>query len=450
MISKLLERLLTALLPIRSQNPHNWDDDADWARLDQEPLRARSLLYWIGLIIVGLVIWSANANLEEVTRGEGKVIPSRQVQIIQAVDGGIVSEILVQEGQTVETGQLLLRIDDTRFVSSFRENRGQYLSLLAKAERLKALSENRPFSPPEEIKQQDPALIQEEGKLYQSTKHELDAQLGIARQQLQQRHDELQEANTNREQLTRQVELMQKELDFTRPLVKSGAVSQVEMMRLERSVIQTRGERDQVLSQIERIQSSISEAKRKIQGVQLTFSNRIRRELSDTQAKLSSLTEEKTALADRVKHADVKSPVRGTVKRLYVNTIGGVVQQGKEVIEIVPSDDTLVLEVKISPKDIAFLRPDLKAQVRFTAYDFSIYGSLEAVVEQIGADTVIDDKGNAFYMIRVHTLKPELGDDLPIIPGMVAQVDIVTGKKTLLAYLLKPILRAKFNALKER
>ncbi len=384
------------------------------------------------------------------TRGEGKVIPSRQVQIIQAVDGGVVSEILVQEGQTVDAGEMLLRIDDTRFVSSFRENRAQYLSLLVKAERLKALSEKRPFTPPEGLQHEDPNLLDQERRLYQSTRQELDAQLGIARQQLQQRHEELQEAITNREQLTRQYELLQQELDVTGPLVRTGAISQVELMRLERSVIQTRGERDQVLSQIERIQSSISEAKRKIQEVGLTFSNRIRRELSETQGKLSSLTEEETALADRVKHADVKSPVRGTVKRLYVNTVGGVVQQGKEVIEIVPLDDTLVLEVKVNPKDIAFLRPDLKAQVRFTAYDFSIYGSLEAVVEHIGADTVIDDKGNAFYMVRVRTLKPELGDNLPIMPGMVAQVDIVTGQKTLLAYLLKPILRAKSNALKER
>ncbi len=450
MISKLLERLLSTLLPLRSQNPHNWEDDADWARLDQEPLRARALLYWVGIIIVCLLAWSTYTELEEVTRGEGKVIPSRQVQIIQAVDGGIVSEILVQEGQTVDAGDILLRIDDTRFVSSFRENRAQYLSLLARGERLQALSENRPFSPPEELRKEDPNLLEQETRLYQSTKQELDAQLGIARQQFQQRQEELQEAITNREQLTRQYELLQKELDVTGPLVRTGAVSQVELLRLERSVIQTRGERDQVLSQIERIQSSIAEAKRKIQEVELTFSNRIRRELSDTQGKLSSISEEKTALADRVKHADVKSPVRGTVKRLYVNTVGGVVQQGKEVIEIVPLDDALVLEVKVSPKDIAFLRPDLEAQVRFTAYDFSTYGSLDAVVEQIGADTVIDDKGNAFYMVRVRTLKSELGDNLPIIPGMVAQVDIVTGQKTLLTYLLKPILRAKSSALKER
>ena len=182
----------------------------------------------------------------------------------------------------------------------------------------------------------------------------------------------------------------------------------------------------------------------------MTFFNRIRRELSEVQSKLGSLTEEETALVDRVKHADVKSPVRGTVKRLLVNTPGAVVPPGKEVIEIVPLDDTLILEAKIHPKDIAFLSPGLKAQVRFTAYDYAVYGSLDAEVEQIGVDTVIDDRGNAFYMLRVRTLEHQLGKGLPIIPGMVAQVDIITGEKSLLAYLLKPILLVKSNALRER
>ena len=244
--------------------------------------------------------------------------------------------------------------------------------------------------------------------------------------------------------------MVQKELDVTTPLFKSGAVSEVELLRLERDVVTTRGERNQVLSQIERIKSSMAEAKRKIKEVALTFANRFRRELSETLALLSGLSEEKLALSDRVKHAEVRSPVHGTVKRLLVNTIGGVVQPGKEVAEIIPLDDNLVLEVRVHPKDIAFLRPEQKAQVRFSAYDYSIYGSLEARVERIGADTIIDERGNAFYLVRVRTLEPNLGENLPIIPGMMAQVDIITGDKTLLAYLLKPILKAQSNALRER
>ena len=274
--------------------------------------------------------------------------------------------------------------------------------------------------------------------------------MAIARQQLTQRQEESNAAVSNRDQLNHRLELSTRELNVTKPLVSSGAVSEIEILRLERDVSAIRGERDQVLSQIERQQSTIQEARRKIQEVKLTFENRIRRELSDTLAKLASLSEENIGLADRVKHADVVSPVRGTVKRLLVNTVGAFVQPGKEILEIVPLDDSLVLEVRINPKDIGFLRPGQKAQVRFSAYDYAIYGSLEGKVEQIGADSVIDERGEAYYLARVRTLKPDLGLDMPVIPGMVATVDVITGQKTLLAYLLKPILRARYSALRER
>jgi adhesin transport system membrane fusion protein len=446
----LIEKILSKLLPFGEGKAGNWDLEADLARHEQEPLRARALLYWSLLVIAILCVWASFAELEEVTRGQGRVIPSRQIQIIQAVDGGVVSDILVNEGQVVEKGQLLVRIDPTRFISELRENRSQYLSLLAKAERLRALSEERPFVPPPEVVNETPEVAQREQTLYTSSQEELNAQIAIARQQLRQRQQELNEATANRDQLGSRYELLAQEFAVTKPLVSSGAVSEVEILRLERDVIATRGERDQVLSQIERILSSINEAERKIQEVELTFDNNIRRDLSETLARLGSVTEEKMGLADRVKHTDVVSPVHGTIKRLLVNTVGGFIQAGKDIIELVPLDDSLILEARINPKDIGFLRPGQKAQVRFTAYDFAIYGSLEARVEQIGADSVIDEKGNAYFLVRVRTTKPDLGDNLPVIPGMMATIDVITGKKTLLAYLLKPILRAKASALRER
>lgn len=447
---KLLDRLLGLLIPAQTRHPEDWHQDADWARHDQEPLRARTLLYAGALLIAGLLIWSAFAELEEVTRGEGKVIPSRQVQLLQAFDGGAVADILVREGEIVEVGQELVRIDPTRFVSSLRENRIQRLALQAKAERLQALSAGQPFKPSAELVKEAAEIVRREQILFASSREELNSQLAIASQQLQQRNEELKESLANLDQLEQRLTLTEKELAVTRPLASSGAVSEVELLRLERDLITIRGERDQVLSQADRLRSAISEARAKIQEVQLSFDNRIRRELSETMAILNGLTEENLGLADRVKHAVVRSPVRGTVKRLLINTVGGVVQPGQNIVEIVPLDDTLVLEVKVIPGDIAFLHPGQKAQVKFTAYDFATYGGLEAKVEQIGADTIIDDRDNAFYLIRVRTLEPDLGDGLPIIPGMMAQVDIITGKKTLLAYLLKPILRAQSNALRER
>lgn len=445
-----VDRLFARWIPPHVDEDLDWVSDAEWARIQQEPLRARTVLRWLLVLLVVFLLWAAVAEVDEVTRGTGKVIPSRQVQIIQSVDGGVVSEILAREGQVVEAGQLLFKIDETRFVSSLRESRAQYLSLLAKAARLRALAEGRPFDPPGEVLQESPQLVEEERTLYNSRRAELDAQLGIARQQLSQRSQELNEARARREQAAQAYDLTARELSVTRPLASSGAVSEVELLRLERDVGRYRGERDQAAAQITRVQSAIAEASRKIQEVELNFRNEARIELADVTAKLNSLSEGSTALSDRVKHAAVKSPVKGTVKRLLVTTVGGVVQPGKEIAEIVPLEDTLLLEARVSPKDIAFLHPGQKAVVRFTAYDFAVYGALDAVVDQIGADTVTDEKGNAYYMVRVRTLKSSLGKNLPILPGMVADVDVMTGKKTVLAYLLKPILRAKTYALSER
>jgi membrane fusion protein, adhesin transport system len=373
------------------------------------------------------------------------------VQVMQSLDGGIVSEILVKEGQQVKTGQLLLKVDPTRFVSSLRENRAQYIALLAKAARLTAVANGKPFIPPPELIKEAPDLVEQERSAYENKRMELDATVGVATQQLSQRRNELTELIAKREQAAQSYSLTARELEVTRPLAKTGAVSEVELLRLERDVARYRGERDASSAQIPRIQGAISEAQRKIEEVELTMRNQARSELSDTNAKLSALSAGSEGLADRVKQAEIRAPMNGTVKQLFANTVGGVVQPGKEIIEIVPSDDALMLEARIQPKDIGFLRPGQPALVKFTAYDFSIYGGLEATLEQIGADTITDEKGNAFYIVRVRTKRSTIGDAaMPIIPGMVAEVDILTGKKSLLSYMMKPVLRAKATALTER
>jgi adhesin transport system membrane fusion protein len=362
----------------------------------------------------------------------------------------VVEALLVKEGQVVEAGQMLMRIDPTRFISGMQESRASQLALQAKTLRLEALTRGTAFNPPPELTREVPDIVAQEMRLYESRRAEIGAQLYISQAQLTQRQQELNEVIARRDQAASSLDLMNRELGATRPMVATGAVSEVEVLRLEREVARLRGDRDQAAAQISRVQSAIHEATRKIEEVQLTSRNQMSAELSDAMSKLSSLSQSGVALEDKVKRADIKSPVRGTIKRLLVNTMGAVVQPGKEVVEVVPLDDALILEAQIAPKDIAFLRPGQKAMVKFTAYDFSIYGGLEADVVNIGADSVIDEKGNAFYHVRVRTHKPSLGPNLPIIPGMVAQVDILTGKKTVLSYLLKPVLRAKANAMTER
>ena len=449
--SHAMDRGMLAIGGKHNELDTDFDAKADWAIAEQTPRGAR-VLVWISLAAtIILLLWANFAVLDEVTRGEGKVIPSRQVQILQSLDGGIVSEILVKEGQVVKIGDLMLKVDPTRMVSSLRENRSQYLSLLAKATRLKALAEGSRFQPPDVVVAEAQEVVAQERALYESRRSELDATIGVARQQASQRAQELISVKARREQASQSFNLTARELEMTRPLAKSGAISDVELLRLERDVARYRGERDSANSDIPRLESAVAEASRKIQEIELTFRNIARSELSETNAKLNALLEGSSALEDRVKQTEIRSPVNGTIKQLKVNTVGGVVQPGKDLVEVVPSDDALLLEARVLPRDIAFLHPGQKALVKFTAYDFATYGGLEATLEHISADTVVDEKGNAFFLVRVRTLSSSIGlQKFPIIPGMVAEVDILTGKKSVLAYLMKPILRAKAKALTER
>ncbi|MES2317288.1 MAG: HlyD family type I secretion periplasmic adaptor subunit [Pseudomonadota bacterium] len=424
--------------------------DADSIIIGQEPLRARVLGYALSVSVMLFIVWAALVQVDEITRGDAKVIPSRQLQVLQSLDGGIVSQILVKEGETVTTGQVLLQVDSTRFESSVRENRSQYLSLLSKAARLRAIGENKPFVPPPEALLEDPRTVDEERRLYETASSELQTQLLIARQQLAQRSQELNEATSKKRQAAQSYESTSRELAVTKPLLSSGAVSEVELLRLQRDVDRFRNEGDIAGSQIARVQAAMSESSRKIQEVELSFRNVASKEYSDTMARLNSLAQSGTGLADRVKQSALRSPVKGTIKRLLVNTVGGVVQPGRDVVEIVPLEGRLLLEAKVSPRDIAFLKPGQRAIVKFTAYDFSVYGGLNASLEHIGADSVTDERGNTFYTVRVATDQATLAGNLPIIPGMVAEIDIITGKKTILSYLLKPVLRAKAAAMTER
>ena len=453
-IVRLFDRFIFAVfgkwLKDVSAEEQHWNADVNRAFVEQQPLRVHSLLYTIGVVVLFLVLWASWAEIDEVTRGEARVIPSQQVQIIQSQDGGVVKEILIREGDIVEQGQLLISLDQTRSESMLRESRAELLGLRAKVERLSSVVNDQPFEPSAELQELIPTILEQEKRLYGDNLQRLTAIRNIADEQLIQRQQELTELEARRTQLSKALELSTRELNVTRPLVSSGAVSEVELLRLERDTTNISGELEQTKAQIEKSKSSITEARNSKQEVELAFFNEMREELSATIARVNALEESSTGLTDRVNQTLVKSPVKGTIKRLYFNTVGGVVLPGREIVEIVPLDDTLLLEAKIQPRDIAFLRPGQEAMVKFTAYDFVVYGGLKGSVERIGADTIIDEEGNAYYNVRVRTTESFNNEDMPIIPGMVAEVDILTGKKTIMAYLMKPVLRAKQYALTER
>ena len=412
--------------------------------------RAQLIVRAALVVVLVLVLWACFAQIEEVTRGDGRVIPSKQLQVVQSLDGGVVSEILVSEGEVVEAGQLLLKIDETRATSGVRESAAQGFSLRARQARLRALAEGAPFQPPASTNAQEAHILDEERMLYETRRSELGTMIAINQQQLQQRQQELAEMRSRKSSAERGLDLGQQELAKTRPLLAGGAVSELDILRLEREVSRSRGDIEQAAAQIARVQASIGEAQRKIQETELAFRNEARRDMAEVMGKLNALNEGAVALADRVDKSQVRSPVRGRVQRLLANTVGGVVQPGKDIVEVVPLDDQLILEAKVQPRDIAFIHPNQEATVKFTAYDFSIYGGLAAKVENISPDTVVDEKCNAFYLVRVRTTQSSFSDKLPVIPGMTAEVDILTGHKSVMSYLLKPVLKARAYALRER
>ena len=419
----------------------------------QSPRGGRAILYAVLILSAIGIYWASVSEVEEVTRGQGKVIPASHIQVVQNLEGGILSEILVKVGDTVKKDQLLLKIDPARFSSSVQQNRSKYLSNKAKAARLQAETSGTPFKIPHEVLAEKPEIGIREQELYESRKTEIRSSLEIKQEQNNQRNNELKELNTKLAELNKTYLLFQKELKLMKPLVGQGAVSEMEVLRLEREASSMLGDIEQTKQAIPRAQSKIEESQVAMKELRLAFMNKAKAELNEVSAQLGEDTATAIGLKDRLDRTFVKSPVNGTVNRLLINTVGGVIQPGMNLIEIVPLEGTLLIDTMIKPSDIAFLRPNQDAMVKFTAYDFTIFGGLTAKLEQISADSITDEKGNSFYLVKLRTDKNYLGprtNPLPIIPGMIASVDILTGKKTVLSYLLKPVLRAKYMALRER
>ncbi|MBX8565998.1 HlyD family type I secretion periplasmic adaptor subunit [Pseudomonas cichorii] len=422
--------------------------------LQQDSSDSQRLTVWVATaLILTALIWANYAVLQEVTTGEGKAIPSSKVQVIQNLEGGIVTEIFVREGQVVNKGDTLLRLDDTRFLSNRGESEVDRLTLTAQVERLAAEAEGRPLLLPQELLDKAPQVAADERALYESRQRRLDGEQRTLNEQLRQKTQELAEFRSRQEQFRNSLALVQQELDMSIPLVGSGAVSPVEILRLKRNAVEMRGSMNANTLAIPRAEAAINEIKSRAQESELTFRSEASRELNEKRSDLAKISANRIAIDDRMTRTTVTSPVRGIVKTLKINTIGGVVQPGSDLLEIVPLEDNLLIEARVRPQDVAFLHPGQKAMVKFSAYDYTIYGGLPARLEMIGADTVTDDKGNSFYLIQVRTDRNHLGEDdrpLLIIPGMVATVDIITGEKSVMDYLLKPVLKGGSEALRER
>ena len=426
--------------------------DTSAAMLMKAPKGSRVLIYTMLFAVFVALIWTSFAELDEITRGMGKVIPSSRLQVIQNLEGGILEELLVQEGELVEEGQELLRLDDTRFRSTYRESAVEYYSELAKAARLTAELSGDNIHFPAELDEY-PEYVRREQAVFNERSDGLRAELDIASRQATQAKHELAATEAQFEFLTTSLELGEEELTLTEPLAKQGVVSHVEMLQLRQRVNDLASEKKMTELSIPKLKSAYEEALARKRELAIKFREEVVQELRESEVKLDQITESHTNLEDQVKRTQVRSPVAGVVKKININTIGGVIQPGMDLLEIVPLEDNLLIEAEISPKDIGFLSEGMPSMVKLTAYDFAIYGGLGGTLEHISADTVENEKGESFYIVHIRTEKNYLGEGqkkLEIIPGMKTNVDIITGKKTLMDYLLKPILKAKQNALTER
>jgi len=423
------------------------------AAVHRTPRYLIAVVMIFALFLIAAILWMNWAKIDVVIRGAGKVSPASQVQNIQSLEGGIISEILVVEGQRVKIGQSLIKISDIAFSSSFEENRLLYLELLARSSRLQAEAFGLAFKPEPEVSEDAPHLVKSERSLFDSNQAQLKETLSGLEEKISQQKSALLEAQSKQRQLIRSLDLVKKEIKIKQPLKERGIISEVEFLQLQQREAEFEGEIEAARLSVPRIQSTIEEARFNKQKERLNFQNNAKKELNEVNAEISRIKETQTALQDRVKRTTLRSPVNGIVQRLYINTIGGVISPGNNILDIVPQEDSLLVELKIKPADIAYVSVGQFARLKFSAYDFAIHGSLQGIVTFISADTITTEEGESFFLVRVKPTKPFLGvksGELPIKIGMTAEADIITDKKTILSYLTEPVHRGIDKALRER
>lgn len=421
---------------------------------DDMPLAPHILLMAIAGFFLIFIIWANLAPLDEVTRGEGKVIPSSDIKALQSLEAGIVEAFLVREGDEVVKGQPLLRLSDIEASSNLGANRARYLGLLASITRLQAEAEGKTtveFT--DEVMKGAPQSVTEELNSFRANQQQMQGQLNIFLQQLAQREQEVRELSTRIADTRSVINLQQQEKDMIAPLVARGSAPELELLQLERTIKEKSAELNSYVSNLQRAKSAVAEAQARIDDAKTTMQAQAQTELSAKLIEMNEIKERLGALSERKSRTEIKSPVNGIIQELTVNTIGGVVNAGEDLIKIVPKDDLLVVEARVKPADRAFIHPGQDAVIKITAYDFSIYGGLDGKLTYISQDTFEDEQGETYYNVRLETDEDHLlyhGEKKQITIGMVATVDILTGKKTVMQYLLKPFIKTLENAMNER
>jgi adhesin transport system membrane fusion protein len=458
-------RIRSSLLP--EELPHARAVDAALVRRPARSAHALSLAIIAFFVVVTL--WAAYAEVDEVTHAEGQVVASQRTQAIQNLEGGILNGLLVREGQIVQQGDVLARLDNELAASSYRDAVSKALEHHAAILRLEAERyRTEPTFPQNaavwlssamgaplnaDIAAQARRVFADQRSAYTARTQQRAAEVLLLQAQYTQRLHDIEEHLARTKLLEGQLGIALEQRRMVAPMVERGSYSRVDYLNLQNQVISLQGEIETLKAALPKARAAAAEAEQRMIFREAELDTAIVDEINKRRSELASLRETLSAGGDRVIRTELRSPVRGTVRQVYITTLGGVVKPGESIMDIVPLDDTLLVEARIRPSDVAFLRPGQRAVVKISAYDFFIYGGLEGRLEQISADTIEDRRGELFYQVRVRTESIAIihqGEELPIIPGMMATVDIMIGKKTILDYLLKPILKARQNALREK
>ncbi|MFK7839292.1 MAG: HlyD family type I secretion periplasmic adaptor subunit [Bdellovibrionales bacterium] len=418
------------------------------------PNKASILLFLtIIALVTAVFFWSAISKVEEITRAQGSVVPSKDIQVVQSLEGGVLEELAVREGQQVKQGDILMRISDVQFASQERGTEAKSLSLRAKKARLEAEARGADFVLPDEVSEKTPQIAKNERSLYESRQNELNNTYAILDDRINKATAELAEVRAQISRFSNSKRLLGQELEITKEMVRKRAVPKIEEIRINREISDLSGQINAGAQRRRALQAEVEVAKKERASQLDKFQSQALGELNQVETEIAGLKENLTSISDRVERAELRAPVDGTVNRITIKTIGGVIEPAAKLVEIVPLDDELKIIAQVQPNEIAFIRPGLPAKVKITAYDPQRYGALDGELVRIGANSVTDNQGNAFFEIEVRTDKNFMGDEsnpLPITAGMVADVEIITGKRTILEYLMKPILRAKNRAFTER
>ena len=436
-----------------SQRDYEFMHSLSSAVLQTTPNKLRVVMYFWLVTMTVLFTWAYFAEIDEIAKGNGDIVPSGSNQLVQNLEGGIIQEILVKEGEIVEKGQLLVKIDNQKSQSSYTSNTIKAEALEAKIIRLKAQSTGEKFNPSKELIKKIPHIIASEESLYKINTKQLSSKINALEARLSQKKQELSEARSTKNSMKVSLVLINKEVSMTKPMVAKGVRSKIDFLKLQREANEVKEKYDAARLSIPRLRSAIKEVKSTIIETTLSAKSEAKLKLNEALAELKGYQASSTALEDQVSRTLVIAPMKGIVQKLFIHTVGGVIKPGADILEIVPTDAALLVSISIKPSDIAFIYFGQKAIVKFTAYDFAIYGGLIGEVILISPDTTKDENGETFYKVRIKTNKNYLtrdGKKLKIIPGMTVTADIITGRKTVLDYILKPILKTKQYTFTER